>query len=173
MELEPLSPIINAVAGIACYWAREFQMSFDACSRAVEIDPKFFSGLYGLGRACEGLGRYDEAIHAHERAAEIQRCPLVIMFLGGAYTDAGRVDDARRVLEELKKRRTESYTTALSLEYVHTKLGDIDLAIEWAAKAFEERNAFIFAGARFLGLERLASEPAYQALLSKATHSER
>ena len=51
MELEPLSPIVNAVAGIACYWAREFQMSFDACSRAVEIDPKFFSGLYGLGRA--------------------------------------------------------------------------------------------------------------------------
>jgi serine/threonine-protein kinase len=168
MELEPLSPIVNAVAGIACYWADEFEMSMDACSRAVEIDPKFFAGLYGLGRAYEGLGRYDEAIHAHERAAEIRRCPLVIMFLGGAYADAGRVDDARRVLEELKKLRTEAYTTALSLEYVYTKLGEIDLAIEWAAKAFDERNAFIFAGARFPGLERLASDPAYVALLNKA-----
>jgi tetratricopeptide (TPR) repeat protein len=134
----------------------------------VEIDPHFFSGLYGLGRAYDGLGRYDEAIHAHERAAEIMRCPLVIMFLGGAYADAGRVNDARRMLEELNKCRTESYTTALSLEYVYTKLGEIDLALEWAAKAFDERNAFIFAGAMFPGLERLASYPAYVALLDKA-----
>ena len=168
MELEPLSPIVNAVAGIACYWADEFEMSRDACSRAVEIDPQFFAGLYGLGRAYEGLGRYDEAILAHERAAEIRRCPLVIMFLGGAYADAGRVDDARRVLEELKKLRTEAYTTALSLEYVYTKLGEIDSAMVWAAKAFDERNAFVFFGARFPGLERLASDPTYVALLNKA-----
>ena len=121
-----------------------------------------------MGRAYEGLGRYDAAIDAHERAAEIRRCPLVIMFLGGAYADAGRVDDARRILEELTRLRTEAYTTALSLEYVYTKLGEIDLAMEWAAKAFEERNAFVFFGARFPGLERLASDPAYVALLTKA-----
>jgi tetratricopeptide (TPR) repeat protein len=168
MELEPLSPIINAVAGIACYWADDFEMSRAACSRAVEIDPKFFSGLYGLGRAYEGLGKYEDAIRAHERAAEILRCPLVIMFLGGAYADAGRVDDARRLLEELKKLRSDDYTTALSLEYIYTKLGEIDSAIEWAAKAFDERNAFIFAGARFPGLERLGSNPAYVALLDRA-----
>jgi serine/threonine-protein kinase len=168
MELEPLSPIVNAVAGIACYWAREFEMSFHACNRAVEIDPKFFAGLYGLGRAYEGLGKSDDAIRAHERAAEILRCPLVIMFLGGAYADGGQMEDARRVLEELKNRRIESYTTALSLEYVYLKLGEVDLAIEWAAKAFDEQNAFVLAGARFPGLERLASHPAYVALLDKA-----
>ena len=167
MELEPLSPIVNAVAGIACYWAREFEASLDACSRAVEIDPQFFAGLYGLGRAYEGLGRHDEAVRAHERAAAILRCPLVIMFLGGAYADAGRVDDARRVLEELKQRRTEAYTTALSLAYVYTKLGEMDLAIDWTTKALDERNAFVWAGALFPGMERLASHPGYGALLNK------
>ena len=163
MELEPLSPIVNTVAGIACYWAREFQAALDACSRAVEIDPQFFAGLYGLGRAYEGLGRHDEAVRAHERAAEILRCPLVIMFLGGVYADAGRVDDARQVLEELKKRRAKDDTTALSLAYVYTKLGEMDLALDWAAKAIEERNAFAWAGARFPGMERLASAPGYDA----------
>jgi eukaryotic-like serine/threonine-protein kinase len=167
MELEPLSPIVNAVAGIACYWAREFEVAREACSRAVEIDPQFFAGLYGLGRAYEGLGRHDEAVHAHERAAEMLRCPLVIMFLGGAYADAGRVDDARRVLEELKRRRTEAYTTALSLGYVYTKLGEMDLARDWAEKAFDEHNAFVWAGAMFPGMERLASGPGYTAWLDQ------
>ncbi|MGH7514720.1 MAG: protein kinase domain-containing protein [Gemmatimonadales bacterium] len=167
MELEPLSPIVNTVAGIACYWAREFQVSLDACSRAVEIDPQFFTGLYGLGRAYEGLGRHDEAVRVHERAAEILRCPLVIMFLGGAYADAGRVDDARRVLEELRKLRTEDSTTALSLAYVYTKLGEMSLAMEWAAKAVDERNAFAWAGAMFPGMERLALAPGYGAWLAK------
>jgi tetratricopeptide (TPR) repeat protein len=143
-------------------------VALDACSRAVEIDPQFFAGLYGLGRAYEGLGRHEEAVRAHERAAEILRCPLVIMFLGGVYADAGRVDDARRVLEELKQRRTEAYTTALSLAYVYTKLGEMDLAIEWATKAFDERNAFAWTGARFPGMERLASNPGYVALLNRA-----
>jgi tetratricopeptide (TPR) repeat protein len=167
MELEPLSPIVNAVAGIACYWAREFEASLDACSRAVEIDPQFFAGLYSLGRAYEGLGRHDEAVRAHEQAAAILRCPLVIMFLGGAYADAGRVHDARRMLEELKQRRTEAYTTALSLAYVYTKLGEMDLAMHWTTKGFDERNAFIWAGAMFPGMERLASHPGYGALLNK------
>jgi hypothetical protein len=47
-------------------------------------------------------------------------------------------------------------------------LGELDLAMEWAAKAFDERNAFVFFGARFPGLERLASDPTYVALLDKA-----
>jgi tetratricopeptide (TPR) repeat protein len=132
----------------------------------VQIDPQFFAGLYGLGRAFEGLGRYDEAVRAHERAADILRCPLVIMFLGGAYADAGRLDDARQVLEELKRLRTEAYTTALSLAYVYTKLGEMELAIDWTAKAIDERNAFVWAGAMFPGMERLASSPGYGVLLN-------
>jgi predicted Zn-dependent protease len=107
-------------------------------------------------------------MRAHERAAEILRCPLVIMFLGGAYADAGRAGDARQVLEELKKRRAEASTTALSLAYVYTKLGEMDLAIHWTAKALDERNAFVWAGAMFPGMERLASDPGYAALLNKA-----
>jgi serine/threonine-protein kinase len=168
MELEPLAPIVNAVAGIACYWAREFDFSLAACARAVEIDPQFFAGLYGLGRAYEGLGRQDEALRAHERAGAIQRCPLVIMFIAGVHADAGRVEDARRLLEELKRRRTESYTTALSLAYVYTKLGEMELALDWVAKAFAERNAFVLAGAWFPGMERLASVPGFPELLDKA-----
>jgi tetratricopeptide (TPR) repeat protein len=106
-------------------------------------------------------------VRAHERAADILRCPLVIMFLGGAYAEVGRLDDARRVLEELKQLRTEAYTTALSLAYVYAKLGEMELAIDWTAKAVDERNAFAWAGAMFPGMERLASSPAYGALLNK------
>jgi hypothetical protein len=72
------------------------------------------------------------------------------------------------VLEELKKRRTDAYTTALSLAYVYTKLGEMGLAIDWATKAFEERNAFVCAGAMFPGMERLASDAGYVALVNKA-----
>lgn len=72
------------------------------------------------------------------------------------------------LLEELKKLMSDTYTTALSLEYVYAKLGEIESAMDWAAKAFDEPNAFVFAGANFPGLERLESVPAYAALLSKA-----
>jgi hypothetical protein len=71
------------------------------------------------------------------------------------------------VLDELKKRRTGAYTTALSLAYVYTKLGEMDLAIDWTTRALDERNAFVWAGAMFPGMERLASHPRYGALLNK------
>jgi hypothetical protein len=44
----------------------------------------------------------------------------------------------------------------------------MDLAIDWTTKAFDERNAFVWAGAAFPGMERLASDPGYVALLNKA-----
>ena len=84
------------------------------------------------------------------------------------YLAQDRKHDRAVAIKVLEARRAQTYTTALSLAYVYTKLGMRDRALQWAGKAFDERNAFVFAGAMYPGMERLGSDPEYAALLAKA-----
>jgi serine/threonine-protein kinase len=167
-EREPLSPIVNGVAGIAYFWARDYAPALEAFNRALEIDPTFIPALYMRGTILALQGNHAEGVADLEKAAQALPCPLILQLLGGAYADAGRLDDARGMVARLRKQREESYATAESIGYILAKLGDTDEALDWLQKAFDERNTFAWAGSSWGGMERVAAHPRYVGMLEKA-----
>ena len=87
--------------------------------------------------------------------------------LGWAYGLAGRVEDARQVLDQLKRQEAQGRTSALALAWVYVGLGKHDPAIEWLIKADDEREAlcaYFRVGANY---DPLRSDPRFQALLQR------
>ena len=107
-----------------------------------------------------------EAVRAHA-----QGDPILEGELGRTYGLAGRRDEARAVLEQLKQRRATRYLPAIVIAWVYTGLGENDYALAWLTKAVEERDAMCVY-LRTDGHNPLRADPRFQALLRRMNFPE-
>jgi tetratricopeptide (TPR) repeat protein len=113
-------------------------------------------------------GQVGRAIDAAEEGIRVcGRHQFLLMCLGWCYATAGRIAEARQLLEELKTRRSTTYVSAFAVGNIHVSLGEVDQGLEWFAQALEERDilAIVLLGSPFYA--PLHPHPAFQALLRK------
>jgi len=58
-------------AGLDLFAEGQHERAVEEYQQAIAIDPGFSDALHGLARACQELERFDEAIAASRRAAEL------------------------------------------------------------------------------------------------------
>jgi pentatricopeptide repeat protein len=138
-RLDPLSPIVHGHASTTLNALGRFDAAEHAAQQALELQPDFILGLYHRGLALCGLGRYEEAIEPLERGAIISRAPISVCVLGFGYAQAGRPEDARRLLRELEDRGIRGeYIPAFALMTIHVGLGDLPAIRATFARALAE-----------------------------------
>jgi TolB-like protein/cytochrome c-type biogenesis protein CcmH/NrfG len=122
-----------------------------------------------IGASCianSALGRFEEAVAAGERGVAVtHRAPFFLGVLGWALATAGRKDEARKILEELRARPAGS-PTAVSEAWLLGALGEIDDAFEVLARAEEEYQGLL----SYTGLpsfDSLRADPRFGALLER------
>ena len=71
VELDPLSPIINADFGTTFYYARRYDESAAQLRKTLEIDPTFFYAHYNLGIVLQVTGDLSGAIAEYEKAKQL------------------------------------------------------------------------------------------------------
>jgi tetratricopeptide (TPR) repeat protein len=90
--------------GLAATRAKEWSVAAAAFGRAVEMKPAYPEAWNGLGYALRNQGRYPESLKAYDEALRLRPdYPEALEYLGEAYVKLGRLDDARRVLERLRR----------------------------------------------------------------------
>jgi adenylate cyclase len=138
-RLDPLSPIVHGHASTTLNALGCFDAAEHAAQQALELQPDFILGLTNRGLALCGLGRYEEAIEPLERGAIISRDPICVCRLGFGYAQAGRPEDARRLLHEWEDRGTRGeYIPAFAPMTIHVGLGDLPAIRATFAKALAE-----------------------------------
>ena len=113
-------------------------MDCRSCSIWIRISIRhtWFLGQLHLQRR-----RPDEAITELTRARDLSGgSPYMRALLGYAYGRAGRSDETRAVIAELKELSRTSYVTPLGLAILHLSLEDKDRAFEYLEKAYEDRK---------------------------------
>jgi tetratricopeptide (TPR) repeat protein len=101
-RIDPLSLFVAATRGAVLLMSRRVADAEQEYRRALELDPNFWRALVGVGRCHEARGNYDDAIACFERATSVSdNVPTAIGALGRAYALAGRVSDARQLLDKL------------------------------------------------------------------------
>jgi len=164
-QLEPLSPLTAFIAAAVFVLSRSFDDANYAARHAVELDPSFPSGHAAVGWVEHHNGRYEEAIAAFRRCAELTgRSPLALVPLGSALIEVGCVDETRAILDELEARGADAW----HLGQLYWKLGQEEQAFSLFDRAARERNALFFILARIPGLERLIRDTRWYALLRRA-----
>jgi serine/threonine-protein kinase len=169
LELDPLDPFYNTLAGYLLHCTRQAEPAVAQLQHAIDLDPTFFFSYWLLSTVLLVNGRLDEAIATAEKANELSGGTAITLgSLGRAYGQAGRTAEARQLLEDLKARRRSTYVPASALASVHRGLGERDAALEWVARAIEERDPILVTSLKSAPiLDPLRSHPVYQALLRK------
>jgi len=89
-DLDPVSLIIGADAGMIFCLARNCDRAFEQCRATLEMDPNYFRARMWLGRALEDDGRYPEAIVEYETAKALDDSPYVLEWLARAHGASGK-----------------------------------------------------------------------------------
>jgi eukaryotic-like serine/threonine-protein kinase len=144
-ELDPLSLIINATSGYILYFARRHDEAIERCERALAMEENFSPAQYMLALACEQKGLHDQAIAAFQKslrlAGESAGCDAAA--LAHAYALAGRTAEARTILNELLERSKQRYVPAFYMALISVGLGDLETALQWLEKAYQDRDFYL------------------------------
>jgi Flp pilus assembly protein TadD len=105
------------------------------------MEPRLFVAPFFLGEAYRFMGRLDEAGTAYQRALALMgREPLILGRLGALYAAQGRLEAARRIVEELQALSKTRYVRPTLIADIYLALGEHNTMFEWLARAHEERD---------------------------------
>lgn len=106
---------------------------------------------------------YEEAIAAHQKLVEV--APQEKAALGGTYFQAGRRDEALKILAELEEEESTP-SLALDLAVAYSSLGKKDEAFRWL-NYYEHPHAFFPWTVKWLTSELLRDDPRSKDLLRR------
>jgi serine/threonine-protein kinase len=155
-QTDPVSLTINTVAGIVFFHAGQYDQAMEECRKAIELDPDFPYAHGMLGVVYVQKGMADEGVAEAERAVSLAQGHLEVTgMLGRIYAQAGREAEARKTLNELRDISSQRFVPPMSFAQIYAALGEVDLALEWLEKGYQERDA---------NLSGLRANPVYDAL---------
>ena len=165
-ELDPLAHGSDVATELVR--AGRYAEALEMAKRYIELEPDTIRGHSLAGWTQVLMGDFERGIPEIERAvASSGESPLFLGQLGQAYAMAGRIDDARRILEKLRDAAKTSYVAPYPFAYVYTGLGEQDAAMDWLEKAYEERAGAIYGIKGSFLFTSLHGHPRFQALLAK------
>jgi len=167
-ELDPLSPMVNAIYGGLLTAAGQTEAAQKQVRRALELKPDFWIALQV--RAGLAADRGDTAAAMADLAAAVDdshRASQILALQAVAHVAAGDRILPREVLHELETRREGRYVPATSFAAVHAALGDTDVALDELERAYRERDirmAFMKVDARW---NVLRAQPRFRVLAQR------
>ena len=161
IELDPFSIKTRVVVAYVTYASRQYDPAV-----------KQFESLgddWGLIWAYREKEIYPEAIAAWQRwklsHRSQRRCPQCLATLAGIYGLQGRKREAKELIDELRETARHHYVSGFFFAEAYVGLGEKDQALTWLERAYEEHDQWMVFINSYPGLDRLRSEPRFQALL--------
>jgi tetratricopeptide (TPR) repeat protein len=142
-ELDP-SPGAGSELGWILFQARRYDEAIREYRTALAIEPDNANMLWRLGLALSLKHQSQEAIAVLERAVSVSdRAPGNLGVLAVGYGQAGRREDALRVLAELKKRQRTGYVPAGAFVLTYSGLADREQTLIWLEQAYKEQSLIL------------------------------
>jgi serine/threonine protein kinase/tetratricopeptide (TPR) repeat protein len=138
-ESEPLSPLVNGGVAHTFYLAKRYEEAIAECEKSLEVDPNFILAIHVKGMCCALQGRLAEAVTIAERAVAMSGgAPFYLGILGHYYARSGATDKVRPIVEQLGHLAGQRYVPPHCFAYIHAGLNEIDQALDWQAKAYDD-----------------------------------
>jgi tetratricopeptide (TPR) repeat protein len=166
-DLDPLAPRIRSNVGCILYFARRYDEALEELKKALEFDPTHAATYEYMGDVYRELSRYEESIASFRTAKKLEDRPILSIHLAVTYARAGQVEEARKMLLELKERSKQEYVSSVLLAAAYGALGERDIAFELLDKAYTERDSRLTTLKTLPILDSVRSDPRFAALLKK------
>ncbi len=165
-ELDPLSLIANAALGWVLYFAGRDEEALTQARNTLDLDPDFDLAHLWSGWSLERMGRTDEALRELESAvARSEGSALARSALARLRAARGEEAEARRILRELEA--SQAYIPSYEVGKAYLALGEVDRALEWLERAWQERSHSMVFLAVDPQLEPLREDPRFRELVTR------
>ncbi len=115
-----------------------------------------------------GISVFEDAIAAHRKAVELTGgSPLMLGWMGLTLGRAGKCQEAREVLAQLRTIAEHAYVPPTSFAWTYLGLGDLDNVFIWLDRALAGHDLMGIPLRTFPFLGALRSDPRYGELLLK------
>jgi serine/threonine protein kinase/Tfp pilus assembly protein PilF len=144
LELDPLSPISNAVLAGMHFFARHYEAAIEQSGKSLELDQNFWPALLFRGMAYEQTKDFAQAEKTLSQALDVsRRSSMLLAAAGHAYASAGERGMAEKLLGELCSPPANHYVAPVYPAIVATGLGDLKLAFDELQRAVRERSGWL------------------------------
>src|SRR5260370_933643 len=166
-QLDPLSPIRYFPFAALLNFRGDYTMAVEQCRRALEIDPNLWIAHLILTRSYESMGDHVQALKEAQKALALESGPEQTVGLGLEYARSGNREQARQVIEQLKRMSAHAYVSPAQTATIYAVLGDKRTALDLLEKAYQERDRSLVWIKVDHNYDSLRSEPRFIALLQK------
>ena len=144
LELDPLDLVINCHMAWHYQFARQYEQAVEQCWKTNELHPNSFWPAYFFGLAYEQQGQIDRAVEEFQTAVKMSGdVTFASAALGHLYGTVGKTDEARTIFNELSARANRVYVPAYDIAMVCAGLGWKDQALDYLARAHQERSGWM------------------------------
>ena len=159
-ELDPLSLMINAVAGKIYFFAGKYDKAIEQLQKTLETDPDFRPAHVYLGDIYLKTGMYIKAMPELKIADDLPR-------IGLAYAMMGKTAEAYQMLKELVEQSQHKYVSSAKLAVIYLALGENNQGFRLLERAYEERDYLLSQIKVSPSFDSVRSDPRFKALLKK------
>ena len=162
-ELDPFNIAVKEIEAWLTYASRRYDLALEQFENLGDDA--------GLRHVYREKGMYPEAISAQERwtATHLSESrdsyPLAV--LASIYGLQGRKDEGEALIKAMKEIARHRYVSGFFFAEAYVGLGQKDQAITWLERAYEEHDQWMVFANCYPGLDRLHSEPRFQALMRR------
>src|SRR5438874_2875301 len=168
IELDPLSPIMNADLGLTLYFARHYDDAVVQLRKPLVLDPTFAYALYNLGMVLQSKGDLHGAIAQYEKAKQFSDDPHISALSGAAKALAGDKNAALQTLTDLDKINQNREVLAYSRALLYLSLNNKDEALRWLEQSFTDRDGSNIGAIKVDPLlDPLRGDPRFETLVQK------
>jgi len=166
--LDPLSSVILDGKGLLLMVQGEYEASRRVYLDLLQHDPLFYMSWSSLGRLYTQMGRYAEAIEMFQKARALAGdFPKILGAFGQTLGMAGRLSEARAILEILEAKSRIEHVGCTTFALVHLGLGERDAALQRLEMAVMQREISVAWLKIHPVWDGLRSEPRFQSLLDR------
>jgi eukaryotic-like serine/threonine-protein kinase len=173
VELDPLSPIINADLGWILIEARRYDEAIAQLRKTLEMDPTFYAAHHHLGVALQLKGELAGAIAEYTNAHQLSDDLRVPVMLASAKAQSDDKEAAVQMLAELEELNRHRYVRAYWRALLYLSLGNRDAAIRSLEQSIADHDGLDIGYIKVDPfLDPLRSDPRFETLVQKVTGTE-
>jgi TolB-like protein/DNA-binding winged helix-turn-helix (wHTH) protein/Flp pilus assembly protein TadD len=149
------------------YRLRDYPNLIDASKRVLLLDPGDWFSHYQLAVGYQGTGKFAEAISEYRKAIATSADPGPIVGLAHAYSSAGKMAEAQKILHDLERKLSATTgTSPYTMATIYAGLDEKEKAFAWLNRAFQERSFELSEGYLKTDptINNLRSDPRFQEL---------
>jgi len=130
--------------GWLSFYARRYGQALDHLARAIEMNPMAVESYRILGTTLGMQGQWAEAERILRDALPLPGAGAYTQAtLGWVLASAGKRAESEQQLRELERVAQNSYVSPVAFAIVHVGLGNVDRALDWAERAYDERRGWL------------------------------